>query len=250
MLQRSQHLPRVVAESVDVRRPRDPADTGGSARGHQWSWNRTRPHRTPPIRRSHEPTPRSGTHRVMANTSDINIRSPKKEVRRTTLAGHAKQTDRRRGPSNRSAPSSGKKLSEPPRRMQGKDLRSKGKTFYKWDGGNRRSPEPRSSTTPFRMSAKTPIDLLDRRRYGELFQHQALSQPERPSAPRRRPHRGDAQLLPLPRCASVECQRRSVRRSHRGRRLAPGTPSIGWPGSVSPPGPSTSRAGRRATSCS
>ena len=51
-----------------------------------------------------------------------------------------------------------------------------------------------------------PVDLLDRRRYGELFQHQALSQPERPPTQRRRPHRGDAQLLPLSRCASVQCR--------------------------------------------
>ena len=40
-----------------------------------------------------------------------------------------------------------------------------------------------------------------------------------PPAQRRRPHRGDAQLLPLSRRASGQCERRSVRRPHRGRRL-------------------------------
>ena len=50
----------------------------------------------------------------------------------------------------------------------------------------------------------TAVDVLDRRRYGELFEHPPLPQSEHAAARGRRPHRGDAQLLPLSRCAAAE----------------------------------------------
>ncbi len=101
-------------------------------------------------------------------------------------------------------------------------------------------PWPRIRSRPFRSTSTRPAIRNIRR-----FLNQNMLPPEG-----RRPHRGAAQLLPLSRRPAAGFQRRSVRRPRRGRRLPLELPSTGWRGSASPPGRSTSRSGRPATSSS
>ena len=104
---------------------------------------------------------------------------------------------------------------------------------------------------PFRaVGQRTALDVLDRRRHGQLRQRPTIPQPEHAPAQGCRPHRGTAQLLPLQRCSRRGLQPAIPSRSMSRSPAVPGTPSTGWRGSASRPGRSTSRSGRPATSSS